>query len=1826
MNRIKVLLLVTIIICQALPALAVSIPNLQITADTQAVWANGKLHHIGGIAGVNRTDAAGKIYFGDRQSHYSIYDPSTNTWTGAKWDGSGPKGIDNNGNGICEANEGLCPGASQSFAYDFDTDGTTEIFIHAGYPSLDGNFWVYDPDTNSWSKVGNMGSPDNFWGWAGDPEPHPANPQYFGVAALGGTTAYCYGGQLWGVSQDSFAKFDLTTNTWIVLPKGPVKTSNCIGAVINGKLYIAGGWQDKGSGTVNASTSIWAYNIATESWEGDDGFGNPAPVANLAVGVERAGVTVYNNKMYIAGGYNSSGMDVTTVQVFNPATLATTVLGNMPVGMSRNGCVINPATGILYVGEGRQGGIFTNSYRWWKTAVTSTPLTWTMLPDDPAYFPYQDWISGDESVRGQVTCEGVPIPNAVVGIKLEANAAADAQCYGVTDAEGNYGPILVPRGSLYVAAWVEGFLPTADTNITINEDDAAIVNLTLLQPAGKNLSLSAGGRTVAVWSDSIEAPDRTADKAADDNMITRWSNNQAAYLDDESWYIDLDTSGTTHSIGGVTIYWETARPQSYSIEYTLDDPQFPFADWTTVYQTASGGGYMIGPGIYVDAILFDLPIDVRGIRLHCTERKPGYNGYSAWEIKIHSATERDGLVFGYVRDAITGNPIYNAAIQVGGPGGNALITGATGFYLLTGDLGDQEIYADAFGYGGQVDTVSLTAGIPAVKNFELEAQTEPGIYNGDFETAGGTPSEIDGWELFIDDGGANPNMYTAGRDTTDNTTPDGEACAFIKTDMHNPTEPYWRYGWISPAAEHRIAVDPTKGYNFYLKGRMAEGWAAGFWSFIWRRADNSEISRVSYPGWYLVPADYNWLQFIDGDWGSGPKPMLRLAPPSDAAYIDIQLGITDWPNDEEEYIKFQWDDIVVDSFETPAITGQVLDPSGNGMPGAIVGLKTSPKATADALVYAVTDINGNYTLPIQLGTAYYIAAWKEGWTPTTDSSFIPTENGATAPTLQLVQLAGKNILPANAIVSADDYEGGAIPEKAIDRDTDTFWATHWWQPDPQHFYIDLLGSTDISGITIYRYFELNENGDSRDDYEIDVMTSGIPTNPSSWNDPDSGVQTVYSSIQTIHGYNIAQSLAVDPINLPLTGINGIRLTFRNRHWPTYFDIREIQVHSTTEYEPLVRGTVKDSSGNPIEGALIHIGPAVRDSMLAKQVLTDATGSYSIIGWKTGSDVLTADALGYGNVDTTIDVSNNGNPTTKDFVLTLKDEISLVPNWNFEEADPANPSMPRYWEAVEDGEPVSWISMWSRSTDYNHTASGQASGLLDQSGWTGEGKWSGWISGLTPVKSDGSVAYNVWLWRIGIDLDDENNDHYIEWYAWDGTTKVGTADWYGWYSPPVSQGSWWRNTAEWLSYRLSPPAGAAYMRVGFGSYCWDGCLGSYDDVIVEEVPLVKPESNKIADVKALEDDTYVSLVCKPISVITDGGGIPADTGYIEESDRSCAIRIDTSKLDGNWVGAGDTVNVKGTVATTGVGEKYISLTQMDWVSDTRPLDALCMNLRFANTELARGLYVKLTGKVVDVGTDNFTIADGSVDETGSPMTTVIYCGGLAKPAMNSAVRVRGVLSTDGTKAILYLRNDQVEIVDAASATQPLPFAGPVKAMRDYLFIGKFGNPEDDMTTQLATDFISVACSGAITETTVRPSLNETIGSNVWFRHDGLDELVDLNRLFGHSEHCTVYAHLYVWSPIAQNIDIPICTDDGGKVWINGAQVYEFNGSRSIWYGIDCIQDVPLIAGFNSVLIKIVQNDGDFGLVTQFSLPDTWTGAGWGNSIPIPGLGYLLNKQL
>ena len=116
---------------------------------------------------------------------------------------------------------------------------------------------------------------------------------------------------------------------------------------------------------------------------------------------------------------------------------------------------------------------------------------------------------------------------------------------------------------------------------------------------------------------STENASFPASDAVDGNTGTRWSS---AFSDPQWLEVDL---GSSQSICGVSLNWETAYATAFQIQVSTDN-----TNWTTIYSTTTGTGgnqtlAATGTGRY--------------IRMYGTARATQY-GYSLWEFQAYTTS------------------------------------------------------------------------------------------------------------------------------------------------------------------------------------------------------------------------------------------------------------------------------------------------------------------------------------------------------------------------------------------------------------------------------------------------------------------------------------------------------------------------------------------------------------------------------------------------------------------------------------------------------------------------------------------------------------------------------------------------------------------------------------------------------------------------------------------------------------------------------------------------------------------------------------------------------------------------------------------------------------------------------------------------------------------------------------------------------------------------------------------------------------------------------------------------------------------------------------
>jgi len=166
-----------------------------------------------------------------------------------------------------------------------------------------------------------------------------------------------------------------------------------------------------------------------------------------------------------------------------------------------------------------------------------------------------------------------------------------------------------------------------------------------------------------------------------------------------------------------------------------------------------------------------------------------------------------------------------------------------------------------------------------------------------------------------------------------------------------------------------------------------------------------------------------------------------------------------------------------------------------------------------------------------------------------------------------------------------------------------------------------------------------------------------------------------------------------------------------------------------------------------------------------------------------------------------------------------------------------------------------------------------------------------------------------------------------------------------------------------------------------------------------------------------------------------------------------------------------------------------------------------------------------------------------------------------------------------------------------------FSQEKKFITDWLVLGTFQNPN---TLSLLDDpYIA-------DESTVTPSSGGIYDGRSWFPATTAPNgrLDFLTMGFAMTDYSAVYAHVYIHSNGEENVYLLTGSDDGNEVFLNGMKISAVHAWRS-WHADTDTVLARLGIGWNRLLIKVVNGEGDFALSARLTTMD---------GKPFPGLDY------
>ncbi len=209
-----------------------------------------------------------------------------------------------------------------------------------------------------------------------------------------------------GLPNNNLWVYDPSTNGWSTLANAPTLSGTGTSGVINGKLYVTTSC-DGNSGYRNY---LWVYDPGTNSWTSL--AGSPDAHGGAAYGV-------INGKFYVAGGVNSGGATFGELDAYDPSTNIWTALAPMPV--SRSFAFSGVINGKLYVAGGSDGSSVVATVEVYDPATntwsTDTPMTAAREAGASAVYNGTLYAVGGSTVSGGpvTTVEAFTPAGATVG-------------------------------------------------------------------------------------------------------------------------------------------------------------------------------------------------------------------------------------------------------------------------------------------------------------------------------------------------------------------------------------------------------------------------------------------------------------------------------------------------------------------------------------------------------------------------------------------------------------------------------------------------------------------------------------------------------------------------------------------------------------------------------------------------------------------------------------------------------------------------------------------------------------------------------------------------------------------------------------------------------------------------------------------------------------------------------------------------------------------------------------------------------------------------------------------------------------------------------------------------------------------------------------------------------------------------------------------------------------------------------------------------------------------------------------------------------------------
>jgi hypothetical protein len=144
--------------------------------------------------------------------------------------------------------------------------------------------------------------------------------------------------------------------------------------------------------------------------------------------------------------------------------------------------------------------------------------------------------------------------------------------------------------------------------------------------------------------------------------------------------------------------------------------------------------------------------------------------------------------------------------------------------------------------------------------------------------------------------------------------------------------------------------------------------------------------------------------------------------------------------------------------------------------------------------------------------------------------------------------------------------------------------------------------------------------------------------------------------------------------------------------------------------------------------------------------------------------------------------------------------------------------------------------------------------------------------------------------------------------------------------------------------------------------------------------------------------------------------------------------------------------------------------------------------------------------------------------------------------------------------------------------------PEGFIRNWLVLAPVAIDGESGATEIDRDFLKG-------ESAIRPKAGDKVmagGQELsWTAHQTSDYFIDFLQSFGQSrgEYVAGYAVAYIIADEEMNVTLALSTNDQGKAWLNGKQVFKFADTRTLEKDTDRVE-VSLAKGQNVLVLKVI----------------------------------------